>query len=40
MKKLDLNTKIEDVNLNGAIVYHLKIPLRETFTLSLGKQDC
>jgi L-alanine-DL-glutamate epimerase-like enolase superfamily enzyme len=39
MKKLGFKTKIEDVNLNGATVYHLKIPLRETFTISLGKQD-
>jgi hypothetical protein len=39
MKKLGFKTKIEDVNLNGANVYHLKIPLRETFTISLGKQE-
>jgi len=39
MKKIGFKSKIEDVNLIGATVYHLKIPLTETFTISLGKQD-
>ncbi|MEM3753983.1 MAG: enolase C-terminal domain-like protein, partial [Candidatus Micrarchaeaceae archaeon] len=39
MKKLGFKAKIGDIDLNGATVYHLKIPLRETFTISLGRQD-
>ena len=38
-RKLDFKTKIGDIELKGGAVYRLRIPLRETFAISLGKQD-